>query len=179
MNANTLTIYGAVALVSWFASHEVSAQGNTPRRLPPPAEAIITRMEAEIAASKLRAVTSLEKVLRDTTKKGDLEAAVAIKAEMERLKAEADSAKAGAATSFVGKWKASDSAITFDAYPDGRVVNEGGVNGRWSVDGALIEVQWGNGVRVVLRPSGTGFVGERTMANGSTTAVMYSRVGAP
>jgi hypothetical protein len=149
------------------------------RRLPPAADAILLRMENEIAASKLRAVVALEKVLKDTTKKGDLEAAVAIKAEIDRLKAEADAAKSGDGVRFVGKWKANDSATTFDAYPDGRLLNQGGVKGRWAIDGGLIQIQWENGMKSVVRPSGADLVGQRTMPDGTTTAVMYSRVGAP
>jgi hypothetical protein len=176
MSPGVGTGFVALAVVGVMVA---AAEAPVGENLPPTASAILLRMENEIAASKLRAIVGLEKVLKDTTKKGDLGAAVAIKAEIDRLKAETEAAKSRDRISFVGTWRANDSATTFEVFPDGRVVNQGGVKGRWTASASQVEIHWENGLKVVVRPSGTNFVGQRTLADGTTTAVLYSRVGAP
>jgi hypothetical protein len=128
--------------------------------MPPAAAGILAQMDKEIVLAKTKAVASLDKVLKDTTKKGDLAGAVAIKEQIDQLKAEAQTASGARpgggrvnANAIVGSWH--DGANNVDILPDGSC-SSSGKTARWRMDGNAVEMKWefGQTYRLTLTPEG-------------------------
>lgn len=165
----------SIAMASLVAYSEESQNA-----LPPAAAGILTQMDKEVAAAKAKAVVSLEKILKDTTKKGDLAGAVAVKEEIDQLQAELQMGqrqgpvRAGV-QAIVGRWwYAGKTAIDF--MPDGTIKTDNGLTGTWAKDGPTYVIQWSNGYKNRLSLSVDGLVGtQTTQAGDGETAVRYTR----
>lgn len=154
-----------VAVVSWMPPHAYSA--DTP--LPPAAAGILAQMDREIIAAKTKAIVSLEKILKETTKKGDLARAVAIKEATDQLKAEIQTITTPTGTrsntaAVVGRWRWRD--FVYEFRPDFTVKHTGGVAGTWQLAGRTVEVAWENGYKYRLAITPDGLVGIQVDASG-------------
>lgn len=146
--------------------------------VPPAAQEVLERMDKEIAIAKTKAMTSLEKILKDTTKKGDLQGALAVKAAMEKLQLEARVVPAGAATQFVGRW--SGPGWTAESFPDGTIVYSNGVKGRWRESGRTVRLELDNTDIQELSRTDEGYLGVHMGGAGAGTQVIYRRInGSP
>jgi hypothetical protein len=131
--------------------------------LPPAAAGILSQMDREVVAAKTKAVVALDKVLKDTTKKGDLAGAVAVKEVIDQLKADTQAAagrktrvgRAGA-REIVGRW--TDSHNNVDILADG-TCSSIGLKGRWQMDGNVVEILWDHKHSYRLNVTPEGLVG--------------------
>lgn len=130
-------------------------------KLPPAAQAAVDRYTADVAKIKkdaddatVKRAAELAKLLagiQDTvTKKGDLEGALAIKAEVATLPKAAEVKKVAATSpikdKMVGKWRVNSAIFTLNA--DGTVLHNSGQTGTWTLDKdqKTISVAWNNGL---------------------------------
>lgn len=144
------------------------------RALPTEATRILSRMNADIVVAKRKAATALDALLKETTKKGDLEGALAIKKELESLAIPAGGTMKPAAA-ILGKWQADKFVLEFTA--DGKVVNQSnGDTGQWRETGNSIDVAWANGWRHQMRLMEGGFRGMFLGPKGETGPLDYSRL---
>lgn len=135
-------------------------QANAP--MPPAAAGIVAQMDKEILASKKKAVDALERVLKETTKRGDLAGAMAVKQKVDRLKG--DIAGTGPAkgdrggSDIVGRWRGQGWTVEF--LPDGSATcSENGMTGTWVADGASVEVTFTNGITHSVTRTADGWTG--------------------
>lgn len=147
--------------------------------LPPAASGILTQMDKEIIASKKKAVEALDKVLKDTTKKGDLSAAIAVKQAIERLDNEIKvmvSQKEGQKNAdIVGIWKGTQ-GWTLKFLPDGTVMASDGNSGRWIAIGTSVEVRFADGVTHSMERTAKGYAGIIRGSTGQKSAdTTYTR----
>lgn len=152
-------------VVAWMTTVAHSAE--TP--VPPAAAGIIAQMDREIATAKAKAVTSLDKVLKETTKKGDLAGAMAVKEVIDQLKAETGAVTTAAgvggnAPTVVGRWRWKE--LVYDFRPDASVKQSAGVAGKWQLNGKNLEVTWDNGYKYRLSMTSDGWVGIQVEPNG-------------
>lgn len=166
-----------VVALSWPVA---SAQQQTATTMPPAATGILAQMDKEILVSKKKAVESLEKVLRDTTKKGDLAGAMTVKQTVDRLNAEiaALSTNKGGrgAADILGRWQGQGHDWIVEYFPDGTVTStDNGVTGKWVLNGAAVETKFSNGVTHTMERVAEGWAGLSTY-NGKTTPLRYARV---
>lgn len=137
--------------------------------MPPAANAILTQMDREIVAAKQKAITLLDKVLKDTTKKGDLAAAMEVKEAIDQLKADVQPVgnRSGGArvptTAIVGTWSDGHNNVEFMA--DGSCTSAG-KGARWQVNGKAVEIKWSYGYTYNLTMSPEGLVGTKFDAGG-------------
>lgn len=126
--------------------------------MPPAAVGILAQMDKDVAIVKTKAVVALEKVLKDTTKKGDLAGAVAVKEAIDQLKAETQAAPRGGAAranvnAIVGRWVGAGHPM--ELFPDG-TGKWGGATGRWKIESNTVTAEWTNGWdhRLTVNPEG-------------------------
>lgn len=142
--------------------------------MPPAANAILSQMDKEISIAKTKALVALEKVLKDTTKKGDLAGALAVKKTIEQLQTETQGRGGGAVTNrvngnaIVGRWMQGGTIIT-EFFADGSV-KQGGLTGQWATDGSVVEVQWSNKRTYRLNADADGLIGVQLEATGHESA---------
>jgi hypothetical protein len=158
-----------VTMVACFAARVVG--GDSPdSAMPPAAAGILLQMDKEIAASKAKAATALDKVLRDTTKRGDLAGAVAVKETIDQLRADAQGdsrtrsgVMRGNANSIVGTW--SDGHNTLEFLADGSC-SSAGQKASWQLEGNAVTMKWsfGYSYRLAMKPEG--LVGTKFDAKG-------------
>lgn len=136
-----------------------SAQQPANNPIPPAAAEVLTRMDKEIVIAKTKAVTSLEKILRDTTKKGDLAGALAVKQAIDRLNGDvkAGARAGGGGGSIVGRWRGD--GFTIEYFPDGTLRHSDGSRGTWIDNGGVVEARLNNGWAHIMEPQGDGYFG--------------------
>lgn len=155
------------------------AQQQPTNPMPAAAAGIVAQMDREILLSKKKAADALEKVLKDTTKKGDLAGAMAVKQTLDRLNAEITAIAANrggrGASEIVGRWRGEGQPWTVEFFPDGTVTsNEAGVTGRWVSSGASVEVTYSNGATHVIEKNADGWAGT-SKHGGNLNPVRYVR----
>jgi hypothetical protein len=141
--------------------------------MPPAAQEILSRMDKELAATHTKAIRDLEKVLKETTKKGDLAGAMTVKQEIDRLQREI--VPSGTAQQLVGRWQVS-SGSSVELLTNGIAKSQGGVAGQWSFDGGVLLLQFSSGTRYQLRPTAEGMVGIRTGSTGERSESVWKRM---
>lgn len=149
-----------VLCLSWRVA--VAQQPSTP--LPAAAASVLAQMDKEILVSKKKAVEALEKVLKDTTKKGDLAGAMAVKQALDRLNAEITAItqnKGGrGAADILGRWQGQGQPWIVEYFPDGTLTcTEKGVIGTWVVNGASVMATFNNGVTHIMDRTPDGWAG--------------------
>lgn len=159
--ASKVLAYGGLALSILSAGRQTIAQPPE-HALPAAASGILVQMDKEIVSSKTKAITALDKVMKDTTKKGDLAGAVAVKETMEQLKREIQAGArqpSGRArpNSFIGRW--TDGKQVCEIFDDGTSRHSNGAAGSWQAEGQSIELKWSNGYVFKLKASPDGLVG--------------------
>lgn len=149
----------------WFimAAVAVSATGLAqqppqPNPMPPAATEVLARLDKDIAIAKAKAAASLDKILKDTTKKGDLVGAMAVKQALDELKKDTGPQGRGGQASIVGKWIGPSWSMEF--LPDGTVRHGNGWRGTWIDNGTTVEVKLESGQTQSLRRTQSGYVGE-------------------
>lgn len=156
----------------------ISAVGQQPAAPPMPAGAqeVLERMDKDIVIAKTKAITALDKILKDTTKKGDLQGALAIKGVLDKLQAEIkQGARVGGASGFVGRWQGP--AWKAECLPDGTIIVDNGTKGRWSESGTNVLVEFENGIRHELERTADGYAGVYKAAGAvSGSPVKYTRI---
>ncbi len=159
-----------VAVVAVSYTHESLAQPDKP--LPKEAAIILTKMNAEIITAKKKSATALNNVLREILKKGDLDAANAIKVAIKDLEIPKSQT-----TSVVGTWDSPQSlSFILEFTADGKALNRSlNQKGVWLQRGNIFEMHWDNGWRHVMSPEGNGFVGRFFGPNGETGLQIYVR----
>lgn len=160
--------------VSWVMS--ISHAAETP--VPSAAAGILAQMNKEIVAAKNKAVVSLEKVLKESTKKGDLAGAIKVKEAIDQLKAEIQTVArsapgAGNAAAVVGRWRFGDLICEFR--PDFSAKQSQGVAGKWQVSGRNLEVTWDNGFKYRLAIAPDGLFGIQRAPNGQESDMLMTR----
>lgn len=150
-------VYGTPALMLCIIMAVAPAQAPQDP-MPPAAIGILAQMDKDIAIARAKAVVGLEKVLKDTTKKGDLAGAVAVKETIDQLKAETKAApRANAArvngNAIVGRWVGGGHPM--ELFPDG-TGKWGGATGRWKIESSTLTAEWTNGWdhRLTVNPDG-------------------------
>lgn len=156
-----------------------SAQQQAATTMPQAAAGILAQMDKEILVSKRKAAESLEKVLRDTTKKGDLAGAMAVKQSIDRLNSEiaALSGNKGGRgpVHILGRWQEQGRDFIVEYFLDGTVTStDKGVTGKWALNGAAVEAKFSNGVIHTMERGPDGWVGSTTYG-GRTTPLRYVR----
>jgi len=131
--------------------------------LPPAAIGIIQQMDKAVAIAKTKAIVALEKVLKDTTKKGDLAGAVAVKETIDQLKAEIQAAPRGGAArangnAIGGRWEGA--GLSMELFPDG-TGKWGSAIGHWKMEGNTVTAEWNNGWDHRLTVTSEGLTGVR------------------
>lgn len=118
------------------------AQEIAKQKIPPAAVGILTQLDKEVIQAKRKAIDSLERVLKETTKRGDLASALAVKQEIDRLSTELGALSAGRGESIdiVGRWKVLSWIIEF--FPDGTASLSDGTKGTWTARGSVVEVNF-------------------------------------
>ena len=129
-------------------------------------------MNAEIITAKKKSATALNNVLREILKKGDLDAANAIKVAIKDLEIPKSQT-----TSVVGTWDSPQSlSFILEFTADGKALNRSlNQKGVWLQRGNIFEMHWDNGWRHVMSPEGNGFVGRFFGPNGETGLQIYVR----
>lgn len=164
--------FGLVVCLGWAccAVCGVSAEPSADL-MPPAATAILTQMDKDVNIAKTKALVALEKVLKDTTKKGDLAGALAVKKKIEQLRTETQSGVnfvgRNAGNLIPGRWMQGTVLIEF--YADGSV-KAGELTGRWASDGSVVEVQWSNKRTYRLNADAEGLAGVQLEATGEESA---------
>lgn len=150
--------------------------------MPAAAAGIVAQMDKEILASKKKATDALEKVLKDTTKKGDLAGAMAVKQTLDRLNAEIAAIAANRAgrgpADIVGRWQGQGQQWIVEYLPDGKVTctDAGGLTGTWTVNGTAVEATFTNGVVHVMERTADGWQGSSKSSARAPMAVRYVRI---
>jgi hypothetical protein len=166
-------VAAAVMLASLTPGGSLQSQDTA---LPLAAAAIVLQMEKDIAATKAKTVVALDKVLKDTTKKGDLAGAVAINEVIEQLRAESligQQRATGRANAMAGRWAAG--SVSFDFMPDGSASSSSGLRGAWQYDGKTLLVKWTNGYTYRLTATPDGLVGVQINQGGTESAFRLTR----
>lgn len=161
----TVILVGSAVLVARVPAAEPQEPA-----MPPAATAILGQMDKEIAATKMKAIVSLDKVLKDTTKKGDLAGAVAVKEVIDQLRAETQPVQNGRpgggrmdGRSLVGTWSDGYNNVILSA--DGSCTSVGR-KAQWKVNGNTVELKWDFGQTYRLAATPEGLVGVRLDAAG-------------
>lgn len=163
-----------VIVLAWT----VSARGQPPaaKPMPPAAEEVLERMDKEVVIAKTKAVTALDKILKETTKKGDLQGAMAVKEAIDRLQGEIKSGS-GVAGGFVGRWKGP--AWTAESFPDGTIKYSHGHTGRWKEVGTTVYIEVDNGEMHEIQRCAEGYSGVAKQGGKTYCAVLYARMNGP
>lgn len=130
-------------------------------------------MDKEVIQAKRKAIESLERILKETTKKGDLASALAIKEEIDRLRSEATTPASGNGAAILGRWKTMGCTIDFS--PDGTVSLSDGTKGTWAARGTAIEAVFANGVTHHMERTADGYAGVYKMKGVAGGALQYTR----
>lgn len=142
--------------------------------MPPAAAGILAQMDKEIDVARTKAALALEKVLKDTTKKGDLAGAMAVKEAIDQIKTECSPVRvASNAAAVVGRWRGG--AWIFDFRPDFTAKQSDGVEGKWQLNGKTVDVSWDNGYKYRLSVTAEGLVGVQIAPNGSESPFQLRR----
>lgn len=141
--------------------------------IPPAATAVLTQMEKEVIQAKRKAIESLDRILKETTKKGDLTSALAIKEELDRLRAEVASPASGNGAAILGRWTTMGCTIEFS--PDGTVSLSDGTTGTWTARGTAIEAAFTNGITHHMERTADGYAGVYKRKGAAGGALQYRR----
>lgn len=161
-------------VVAWTAS--ARAQSPAANSMPPAAGEVLERMDKEIVIAKTKAVASLDKILKETTKKGDLQGAMAVKEAIDRLQGEIKSGSRTAAD-FVGRWKGP--VWTAESFADGTIKYSNGHAGRWKEVGTTVYVEVDDGEVHEIKRCPEGYSGVAKKAGTVYCAVLYARINGP
>lgn len=171
---------GACGLAVCLPWQVTIAQQPPNNPLPPAAAGIVAQMDKEILIAKKKAAEGLEKVLRDTTKKGDLAGAMAVKQTVDRLNGEigaiAQNKGGRGGADIVGRWQGQGQPWVIEFFPDGTTKSsDPGVTGTWIANGLSVEATFNNGVIHTVERTTDGWAGSSKF-NGKTTPIRYVRV---
>lgn len=166
----------AVACLSWPCAIAKQQQDNP---MPAAAAGIVGQMDKEILVAKKKAVEGLEKVLRDTTKKGDLAGAMAVKQTVDRLKGEISAIgpnKGGRGhADILGRWQGSGWSLEF--FPNGTVTSpDKSLTGTWVMTGETVDVTFTNGISHSVERTADGWAGFYKQGGKTGGAVRYTRL---
>lgn len=175
MNRLMMTVCACGIGLLWQAAIAQQQQTNP---MPPAAAGIVGQMDREILVAKKKAVEGLEKVLRDTTKKGDLAGAMAVKETLDRLNGELVAAaqnRGGRGNAdILGRWQGQGWSLEFKS--DGTVASsDAGVTGTWTTNGTAVEVTFSNGITHTVEKTADGWSGVFKSGGKPGGAVRYTR----
>jgi hypothetical protein len=169
--AVSVLIAACLSLALEGRSHAQQSVAASP--MPPAAMEILSRMEKELAIARTKAIRDLDKVLKETTKKGDLAGAMKVKEAMDALQSEITSG--GPAMQLVGRWQPSVGSEV-DLFANGSAKSSAGSAGKWSFGGGVIFMEFSSGTRYELRPSSEGMTGQRIEKTGERSASSWKRL---
>lgn len=160
------------------AHYSLAQQPEDP--MPPAATAVLNQFEKDVDIARTKAIVALEKVLKDTTKKGDLAGAMAVKEAVDQLKADARGRVAGkpvanrvGRNAFVGRWMEGQNPADLQA--DGTVIGSAGLTGQWTWDGRTVEITWSNGIIYRLQVELDDLVGAVITAGKESSRMRWTR----
>lgn len=126
--------------------------------MPPAAAEILSRMDKEITIARVKAAKDLDRVLKETTKKGDLAGAMAVKEAMDGLKASVSNPSGPANAGLVGRWQTQSGMFEFHA--DGTAsVPAMNLTGTWSFNGRIFLVKLSNATQYEMQLTASGAEG--------------------
>jgi len=169
--AVSVLIAACLSLALEGRSHAQQSVAASP--MPPAAMEILSRMEKELAIARTKAIRDLDKVLKETTKKGDLAGAMKVKEAMDALQSEITSG--GPAMQLVGRWQPSVGGV-IELLPDGSAKSNGGSIGNWRTNGNAMQLEWTTGTRYELQATGNGLAGTRIDKSGACSAASWQRL---